>query len=39
MEEPNGVAVSAGTGKVFVADSAKGGVYQFYSHAGPSKAS
>ena len=29
MEEPNGVAVSAALGKVFVADSAKGAVYEF----------
>ncbi len=29
MEEPNGVAIDASTGKVYVADSAKGGVYQF----------
>jgi hypothetical protein len=29
MEEPNGVAVSGASGQVFVADSAKGGVYEF----------
>jgi hypothetical protein len=29
MEEPNGVAVSGSSGQVFVADSAKGGVYEF----------
>jgi sugar lactone lactonase YvrE len=29
MEEPNGVAVSGSSGEVFVADSAKGGVYEF----------
>ncbi len=31
MEEPNGVVVSSGSGKVFVADSAKGAVYEFSS--------
>jgi hypothetical protein len=29
MEEPNGVAVDSSSGEVFVADSAKGGVYEF----------
>ena len=29
MEEPNGVAVDSSSGKVYIADSAKGGVYQF----------
>jgi sugar lactone lactonase YvrE len=29
MEEPNGVAVDGSSGKVFIADSAKGAVYQF----------
>jgi hypothetical protein len=33
LEEPNGVAVSAATGKVYVADSSKGVVYM-YSDAG-----
>ena len=31
MEEPNGLAVSRSSGKVFVADSAKGAVYEFSS--------
>ncbi len=29
MEEPNGVAVDSSTGRVYVADSAKGSVYEF----------
>ena len=29
MEEPNGVAVDGSSGKVYIADSAKGGVYEF----------
>ncbi len=29
MEEPNGIAVDGASGKVYIADSAKGGVYQF----------